>query len=81
MSGRAPGLALFYALEATDFHHENLIAEGEHPVPIDLETLFQPASPHRPPAARVPARPLIRCSTAACSPGGSGPPPSRAGSI
>ncbi|HSS50586.1 MAG TPA: type 2 lanthipeptide synthetase LanM, partial [Thermoanaerobaculia bacterium] len=36
-------LALFYALEATDFHHENLIAEGEHPVPIDLETLFQPA--------------------------------------
>ena len=38
-------LALFYALEATDFHHENLIAEGEHPVPIDLETLFQPALP------------------------------------
>ncbi|MBW8875751.1 MAG: type 2 lantipeptide synthetase LanM family protein [Acidobacteria bacterium] len=36
-------VALFYALEATDFHHENLIAEGEHPVPIDLETLFQPA--------------------------------------
>jgi type 2 lantibiotic biosynthesis protein LanM len=36
-------LALFYALEATDFHHENLIAAGEHPVPIDLETLFQPA--------------------------------------
>ena len=36
--------ALFYALEATDFHHENLIAEGEHPVPIDLETLFQPAA-------------------------------------
>jgi type 2 lantibiotic biosynthesis protein LanM len=36
-------LALFYVLEATDFHHENLIAEGEHPVPIDLETLFQPA--------------------------------------
>jgi type 2 lantibiotic biosynthesis protein LanM len=35
--------ALFYALETTDFHHENLIAEGEHPVPIDLETLFQPA--------------------------------------
>ncbi|MEO6191966.1 MAG: type 2 lanthipeptide synthetase LanM family protein [Thermoanaerobaculia bacterium] len=35
--------ALFYTLEATDFHHENLIAEGEHPVPIDLETLFQPA--------------------------------------
>jgi type 2 lantibiotic biosynthesis protein LanM len=41
-------LALFYALEATDFHHENLIAEGEHPVPIDLETLFQPALPAPP---------------------------------
>jgi type 2 lantibiotic biosynthesis protein LanM len=35
-------VALFYALEATDFHWENLIAAGEHPVPIDLETLFQP---------------------------------------
>jgi type 2 lantibiotic biosynthesis protein LanM len=34
-------VALFYALEATDFHWENLIAAGEHPVPIDLETLFQ----------------------------------------
>lgn len=33
-------LALFYALAATDFHHENLLAIGEHPVPIDLETLF-----------------------------------------
>ncbi|HWN41087.1 MAG TPA: type 2 lanthipeptide synthetase LanM family protein [Thermoanaerobaculia bacterium] len=35
-------VALFYVLEATDFHHENLIAAGEHPIPIDLETLFQP---------------------------------------
>lgn len=35
-------LALLYALEATDFHYENLIASGEHPVPIDLEALFQP---------------------------------------
>ena len=34
-------VALLYALEATDFHWENLIAAGEHPVPIDLETLFQ----------------------------------------
>lgn len=37
-------VAIFYALEANDFHHENLIAHGEHPVPIDLETLFQPGS-------------------------------------
>jgi type 2 lantibiotic biosynthesis protein LanM len=49
-------LALFYALEATDFHHENLIAEGEHPVPIDLETLFQPdlAAPTAAGAGHVP---------------------------
>jgi type 2 lantibiotic biosynthesis protein LanM len=35
-------LALLYALEATDFHYENLIAAGEHPVPVDLESLFHP---------------------------------------
>ncbi|HXF60296.1 MAG TPA: type 2 lanthipeptide synthetase LanM family protein, partial [Caldilineaceae bacterium] len=35
-------LALLYALNATDFHFENLIAAGEHPVLIDLETLFHP---------------------------------------
>jgi type 2 lantibiotic biosynthesis protein LanM len=35
-------LALLYALEAGDFHAENLIAVGEHPVLIDLEALFQP---------------------------------------
>jgi len=33
-------LALLYALEATDFHCENLIAAGEHPTLIDLESLF-----------------------------------------
>ncbi len=36
-------LALLYALQATDFHAENLIAVGEHPVLIDLEALFHPA--------------------------------------
>jgi len=35
-------LALLYALEATDFHDENLIASGEHPILVDLEALFQP---------------------------------------
>jgi type 2 lantibiotic biosynthesis protein LanM len=35
-------LALLYALEATDFHCENLIAAGEHPVMVDLEALFHP---------------------------------------
>lgn len=35
-------LFLLYSLDAVDFHHENLIALGEHPVLIDLETLFHP---------------------------------------
>src|SRR5262249_53540925 len=35
-------LGLFYVLAASDFHHENLIAHGEHPMPIDLEALFHP---------------------------------------
>ncbi len=35
-------LALLYALEATDFHAENLIAAGEHPILVDLEALFHP---------------------------------------
>ncbi|HEV2854526.1 MAG TPA: type 2 lanthipeptide synthetase LanM family protein [Thermoanaerobaculia bacterium] len=38
-------VALLYALEANDFHWENVIAAGEHPVLVDLETLFQPAFP------------------------------------
>ncbi|MEM9760926.1 MAG: type 2 lanthipeptide synthetase LanM family protein [Pseudomonadota bacterium] len=36
-------LALLYALEATDMHHENVIASGEFPVLIDVETLFLPS--------------------------------------
>ena len=35
-------IAVLYALEATDFHHENLIAAGEHPMLLDLEALFHP---------------------------------------
>lgn len=34
-------IAILYSLNATDFHHENIIAHGEHPVLIDLESLFQ----------------------------------------
>ncbi|GET37482.1 type 2 lanthipeptide synthetase LanM family protein [Microseira wollei] len=37
-------LCLLYMLQATDFHHENLIASGEHPVLIDLETILQPVA-------------------------------------
>ena len=35
-------LAVLYALRATDMHQENVIACGEHPMIIDLETLLQP---------------------------------------
>lgn len=35
-------LALLYALNATDFHAENVIAAGEHPQLVDLEALFHP---------------------------------------
>lgn len=50
-------LALLHCLAAIDFHHENLIAVGEHPVLVDLEALFHPRSgggrtpPHVPPHA------------------------------
>ncbi|TMC15526.1 MAG: type 2 lantipeptide synthetase LanM [Chloroflexi bacterium] len=37
-------LCLIYALEGTDCHSENLIASGEQPVLVDLETLMH----HRP---------------------------------
>lgn len=33
-------LAVLYSLNAKDFHHENLIAHSEFPMPIDLESLF-----------------------------------------
>ena len=33
-------LAILYMLNATDFHYENIIANGEHPYLIDLESLF-----------------------------------------
>lgn len=36
-------LAVLYAMLATDFHYENLIASGEHPLLIDLESLFHPS--------------------------------------
>ena len=39
-------LALLYVLDATDFHYENLLAAGEHPVLIDLEALFHPRVDH-----------------------------------
>ena len=38
-------LALLYLVHAGDFHAENLIAAGDQPVLVDLETLFQPTLP------------------------------------
>ncbi len=35
-------LALLFVLSATDMHHENLMAVGEHPMLLDLEALFHP---------------------------------------
>ncbi len=34
-------LALFHCFAATDMHHENVIAAGDQPVPIDLEMVLQ----------------------------------------
>lgn len=33
-------LCLFYLMNGSDMHYENVIASGEHPMLIDLETLF-----------------------------------------
>ncbi|MCE9573141.1 MAG: type 2 lantipeptide synthetase LanM [Deltaproteobacteria bacterium] len=41
-------LAIFYLLGESDCHSQNLIAVGEHPMPLDLETLLRP---ERTPAA------------------------------
>lgn len=33
-------LSLIYVFDGIDFHGENMVACGEHPVPIDMETFF-----------------------------------------
>ncbi|MET8539466.1 type 2 lanthipeptide synthetase LanM family protein [Kitasatospora sp. NPDC004799] len=38
-------LALLYALAATDFHFENVIAVGDQPIAVDLESLFHVGVP------------------------------------
>ena len=41
-------LALFHCFAANDMHQENMIAAGDQPVPIDLETILQaPAEEHK----------------------------------
>ncbi|MFD0276493.1 type 2 lanthipeptide synthetase LanM family protein [Kitasatospora sp. NPDC127111] len=49
-------LALLHVLDGTDLHFENVVAAGEHPVLVDVETLFHPpaqACPAEDPAARA----------------------------
>lgn len=55
-------LALFHCFVATDMHQENVIAAGDHPVPIDLETILQP-----PPAAHKAQEPEAAAYDAAGS--------------
>ncbi|MFF1407328.1 type 2 lanthipeptide synthetase LanM family protein [Streptomyces sp. NPDC058294] len=43
-------LALAHVLDLTDLHHENLIACADHPVLVDVETLFHPPLPEDPAA-------------------------------
>src|SRR5690606_16178740 len=67
---------LAYLLGATDLHFENLLAVGEPPVLIDLETLFHPY-PNSPNAAELPTdasphRSVLR-SGLLPHPGGGGP--------
>ncbi|MGC5363625.1 type 2 lanthipeptide synthetase LanM family protein [Streptomyces sp. DT24] len=56
-------LALLHVLDGTDLHYENVIACGEHPVLVDVETLFHPAEPADgtdDPAARALQRSVYR---------------------
>ncbi len=59
-------LALLYLLNASDMHAENLIAAGEQPVLVDLESLVQPdlrtAAPAPASAAQQAAQAAIRGS-------------------
>ncbi len=36
-------VALMFVVNGRDFHFENIIADGEHPIPVDLEMLLYPS--------------------------------------
>jgi type 2 lantibiotic biosynthesis protein LanM len=40
-------LLMFYLLSGSDMHYGNIIANGSHPVPIDLEMTSQPSNPEQ----------------------------------
>ncbi|GAA1350086.1 type 2 lanthipeptide synthetase LanM family protein [Catellatospora bangladeshensis] len=46
-------IALLYAVDGTDMHYENLIACGDQPVLVDVETLFHPT-------VGIPADPAVK---------------------
>ena len=57
-------LALFHCFAGSDMHQENMIAAGDHPVPIDLETILQAAAEEqsRRSPRRRPSQPRWRSS-------------------
>jgi type 2 lantibiotic biosynthesis protein LanM len=72
-------LAALHALRGVDCHFENIIAHGDQPVLVDVETLLHPAIPHREPerhdrrfASRVLARSVLRVGLLPVPVGGGG---------
>lgn len=55
-------LALLHALDGTDVHYENLVAAGDQPVLVDVETLFHPVLPRVLTAGADPAADLLATS-------------------
>ncbi|WP_367137527.1 type 2 lanthipeptide synthetase LanM family protein [Saccharothrix sp. HUAS TT1] len=54
-------IALLYAVDGTDMHYENLLAAGDQPVLVDVETLFHPTvGVQTDPAVRAFARSVHR---------------------
>jgi type 2 lantibiotic biosynthesis protein LanM len=73
-------LAVLHALRGVDCHFENLIAHGDQPVLVDLETIVHPAIPYREPerhdrrfAGRLLTRSVLRVGLLPVPTGGADP--------
>ncbi len=55
-------LCLIYVLNGIDMHFENVVACGDEPVPIDLETIYHPVLPIEEPDDADPASSRLRHS-------------------
>jgi type 2 lantibiotic biosynthesis protein LanM len=73
-------LAALHALRGVDCHFENVIAHGDQPVPVDLETIVHPALSYREPerydrrlAARILMRSILRVGLLPVPTGGADP--------